>query len=72
MPLLVDGWMPLLVDGWDLSGKYTGFVTLGITYQTLENVCLRKWIGIDDIGDEALPKGLTKTGVLVVQSDPLR
>uniref|UniRef100_A0A0G4I4S4 Protease Do-like PDZ domain-containing protein n=1 Tax=Chromera velia CCMP2878 TaxID=1169474 RepID=A0A0G4I4S4_9ALVE len=54
------------------GGKPVGFVTLGITYQTLENACMREFIGIDEIPAAELPEGISRTGILVVSSDPLR
>eukprot|EP00922_Rhytidocystis_sp_ex-Travisia-forbesii_P065139 GHVS01096820.1.p1 GENE.GHVS01096820.1~~GHVS01096820.1.p1 ORF type:complete len:865 (-),score=130.72 GHVS01096820.1:71-2665(-) len=54
------------------NNKYTGFVTLGITYQPMENCSLRKFLGIDDVDTKTLPEGVGATGILVIQSDELR
>eukprot|EP00922_Rhytidocystis_sp_ex-Travisia-forbesii_P065142 GHVS01096823.1.p1 GENE.GHVS01096823.1~~GHVS01096823.1.p1 ORF type:complete len:492 (-),score=63.39 GHVS01096823.1:71-1546(-) len=54
------------------NNKYTGFVTLGLTYQPMENCSLRKFLGIDDVDTKTLPEGVGATGILVIQSDELR
>eukprot|EP00921_Rhytidocystis_pertsovi_P008391 GHVQ01013754.1.p1 GENE.GHVQ01013754.1~~GHVQ01013754.1.p1 ORF type:complete len:985 (-),score=224.90 GHVQ01013754.1:166-2859(-) len=54
------------------NNSYTGFVTLGITYQPMENCSLRKFLGIDDVDPASLPEGVSATGILVIQSDELR
>ncbi|KAF8822248.1 serine protease [Cardiosporidium cionae] len=51
---------------------YTGFVTLGVTYQPLENKNLRDYVGIDNLKDIDLPPNITRSGILVIQSDKLR
>jgi len=52
--------------------KYTGFVTLGIIYQTLENPSFRKYLGMTDVRVEDLPAGVSATGIVVCQVDPSR
>jgi len=54
------------------NGKYTGFVTMGITFSPLENGALRASLGVDEIPPEALPRGVAPTGILVLETDPLR
>lgn len=63
--------------------KYTGFVTIGITYQLLENPALKSFIGLNRIKESDLPKGryilllymfytpagVTASGILVCQCD---
>ncbi|KAK1442160.1 trypsin-like serine proteases domain containing protein [Babesia gibsoni] len=49
--------------------KYTGFVTIGITYQLLENPALKSFIGLNSVEDSDLPKGVTRSGILVCQCD---
>lgn len=52
--------------------KYTGFVSLGVTYQTLENSALREFYGLEGIDATQLPPGISPTGILIVQVDEVR
>lgn len=49
--------------------KYTGFVTIGITYQLLENSALKSFMGLDRVHESQLPEGVTPSGILVCQCD---
>eukprot|EP00371_Babesia_bovis_P001715 XP_001610362.1 DegP protease [Babesia bovis T2Bo] len=53
----------------EIHNRYTGFVTIGITYQLLENPALRSFVGLDQINASELPEGITATGILVCQCD---
>ncbi|GFE53642.1 serine protease [Babesia ovis] len=53
----------------EVHKKYTGFVTIGITYQLLENPALRSFVGLNSIKPSDLPKGVTPSGILVCQCD---
>lgn len=46
----------------EVNGNYTGFVTLGVTYQTLENPTMKSFFGLDSLDVSQLPKGITPTG----------
>ncbi|CDR95924.1 DegP protease, putative [Babesia bigemina] len=53
----------------DLHRRYTGFVTIGITYQLLENPALRAFVGLDSVRQSDLPENVTPSGILVCQCD---
>lgn len=52
-----------------LHNRYTGFVTLGISYQLLENKSLKSFFGLNDLKESDLPEGVTSSGILVCQCD---
>ncbi|EKX40735.1 hypothetical protein GUITHDRAFT_164606 [Guillardia theta CCMP2712] len=49
--------------------RYTGFVTLGITWAPLENKHLRDFVGIDNC---ELPRELDRSGIMVCKVDQTR
>jgi len=51
---------------------YSGTATIGLLYQRMENKQLRRYTKLDSIGAEMLPEGVTASGVLVCESDPMR
>ncbi|GIX66278.1 serine protease [Babesia caballi] len=55
----------------EVNKRYTGFVTIGITYQLLENPALRAFVGLDSVEPRDLPQGVTPSGILVCQCDKL-
>ncbi|ORM39766.1 putative protease [Babesia sp. Xinjiang] len=52
-------------------GRYTGFVTIGVTYQPIENPALRSYLGLDSIESSDLPEGVTPSGIMVCDADKL-
>lgn len=52
--------------------RYTGFVSLGVTYQTLENSALKKFFGLENLKSSELPTGISPNGILIVQVDNVR
>eukprot|EP00186_Timspurckia_oligopyrenoides_P004020 CAMPEP_0182450816 /NCGR_PEP_ID=MMETSP1172-20130603/43386_1 /TAXON_ID=708627 /ORGANISM="Timspurckia oligopyrenoides, Strain CCMP3278" /LENGTH=525 /DNA_ID=CAMNT_0024648539 /DNA_START=1192 /DNA_END=2769 /DNA_ORIENTATION=- len=54
------------------DGDYKGVVVLGFSYQRMENEALREYTKLDQVDEKLLPDGITPSGVLVSQSDPMR
>ncbi|AFZ80273.1 serine protease, putative [Theileria equi strain WA] len=55
----------------DVHKKYTGFVTIGITYQLLANPSIKSFFGLDKITPKDLPEGVTPGGIMVCQYDKI-
>ncbi|KAK2197294.1 bifunctional Peptidase S1C/PDZ superfamily/Protease Do-like [Babesia duncani] len=51
--------------------KYTNFVTIGMTYQLLENPTIKTFLGLNKITCKELPDGISPTGIMICQTDKL-